>query len=583
MSRINDPSLNHTNMTKVIRFQHYNLHIDPTFWSTLYGRKLDVWKLDDGQKPCGAVISNNTVYLDRSSLDVEEERRLKPTDAKAKNSPNPGPLREKNETTTARGIIRVFNTRDDLTACYEAERYQLLKSPHEFIMLVHADLKQYSFDYFFALPTMEPASPFTARGGMHEQSIMQTDHPVVQMQFRLTEERHFYELPYMARNRMYLHYMRGARFFEFPHGNAGSIRLHVNCEHTKPRYVGWNKKKRDLHVTMITVNLAKTMDPKLIAEQNAELNLKLMMWKHEPNLPLDRLRSVRCLLIGAGTVGCTVARNLIAWGIRNITFVDCATVSHSNPVRQNLYTPADIGKYKAEVAAEALTAILPSVKATGHVLDVPMPGHPHVGSENDYNMLEKLVKESDVIFLSTDSREGRWLPILLAQIHNVPVMNIALGYESLLIQHITRDNGCFFCQDSIGPRDTMSTRTIDEKCTITRPGISYMASAMAVEFYVDMIRGVAKHHMIRYRLGEAGFLCHETYKNPICSCCSPQVVSALTDEKFRFIEEIKQQPDVIEDLSGYTEDYTEVAGSDIESYAGLYEDTNEGEQQDITQ
>ena len=89
------------------------------------------------------------------------------------------------------------------------------------------------------------------------------------------------------------------------------------------------------------------MDPALIAEQNAELNLKLMMWKHDPELPLDTLRIENCLLMGSGTVGCTIARNLIAWGVRNITFVDCAHVACSNPVRQNLYTVNDIGNEKA--------------------------------------------------------------------------------------------------------------------------------------------------------------------------------------------------------------------------------------------
>ena len=59
----------------------------------------------------------------------------------------------------------------------------------------------------------------------------------------------------------------------------------------------------------------------------------------------------------AGTLGCAVARTLLGWGVRTITFVDNSTVSYSNPVRQSLYTFADCqagGRPKATAAAEAV-------------------------------------------------------------------------------------------------------------------------------------------------------------------------------------------------------------------------------------
>ena len=58
----------------------------------------------------------------------------------------------------------------------------------------------------------------------------------------------------------------------------------------------------------------------------------------------------RCLLLGAGTLGCNVARLLLGWGHSHITMLDSGTVAPSNPVRQNLYTTADVGKPKAEVS-----------------------------------------------------------------------------------------------------------------------------------------------------------------------------------------------------------------------------------------
>ncbi len=81
----------------------------------------------------------------------------------------------------------------------------------------------------------------------------------------------------------------------------------------------------------------------------------------------------------AGTLGCAVARVLLGWGIRHITFVDSGRVAYSNPVRQSLYEFKDClegGQPKAEAAAEALRRIFPSVQASGRQFSIPMPGHP---------------------------------------------------------------------------------------------------------------------------------------------------------------------------------------------------------------
>lgn len=43
-------------------------------------------------------------------------------------------------------------------------------------------------------------------------------------------------------------------------------------------------------------------------------------------------RCRRCLLLGAGTLGCSVARTLLGWGVRRVTFVDNSRVAYSNPV-----------------------------------------------------------------------------------------------------------------------------------------------------------------------------------------------------------------------------------------------------------
>lgn len=83
--------------------------------------------------------------------------------------------------------------------------------------------------------------------------------------------------------------------------------------------------------------------------------------------------------MGAGTLGCAVARTLLGWGVRDITLVDGGCVSFSNPTRQSLFEFADCERRerKSVAAASALKRIFPGVRAQGVVLSVPMPGHPY--------------------------------------------------------------------------------------------------------------------------------------------------------------------------------------------------------------
>ena len=48
-----------------------------------------------------------------------------------------------------------------------------------------------------------------------------------------------------------------------------------------------------------------------LAQSAVDLNLKLMRWRLIPGIDLECVANTRCLLLGAGTLGCNVARCLL--------------------------------------------------------------------------------------------------------------------------------------------------------------------------------------------------------------------------------------------------------------------------------
>lgn len=138
---------------------------------------------------------------------------------------------------------------------------------------------------------------------------------------------------------------------------------------------------------------------------------------------MERIASTKVLLLGAGTLGCNVARALLGWGVKTITLADNSKVSYSNPVRQSLFNFEDCldgGKHKAEAAAESLKRIYPNINAKGIRLSIPMPGHfvsDQIAEETrkDVLLLDSLISEHDCVFLLMDTRESRWLPTVIGQ------------------------------------------------------------------------------------------------------------------------------------------------------------------------
>ena len=109
---------------------------------------------------------------------------------------------------------------------------------------------------------------------------------------------------------------------------ASSILESPSTQTELPKVTGWERNIGG-KVTSKIANLGDYMDPQRygtqygaliyrmltvinrLADQAVDLNLKLMKWRIAPALDLEKIKNTKCLLLGAGTLGSYVARNLM--------------------------------------------------------------------------------------------------------------------------------------------------------------------------------------------------------------------------------------------------------------------------------
>ncbi|KAI0089325.1 ubiquitin activating enzyme [Irpex rosettiformis] len=120
----------------------------------------------------------------------------------------------------------------------------------------------------------------------------------------------------------------------------------------------------------------------------------------------DKIANYRQFLVGAGAIGCEMLKNWSMIGLATgpkgaITVTDLDTIEKSNLNRQFLFRPKDLGKFKAEVAAAAVSDMNPDLKGKIESRQEPV-GH---DTENIYG--EEFFASIDGVTNALDNVKAR--------------------------------------------------------------------------------------------------------------------------------------------------------------------------------
>lgn len=125
-------------------------------------------------------------------------------------------------------------------------------------------------------------------------------------------------------------------------------------------------------------------------EEDRYSRLRLIPWWDQ-----ERLTNATIMVVGAGAIGNELIKNLALLGIGKILIYDMDTIENTNLTRTVLYRRKDVGRYKAEVAAERAMEMNPDVRAkafTSNIIDDVGLG---------------VFRRMDVVLGGLDNREAR--------------------------------------------------------------------------------------------------------------------------------------------------------------------------------
>ena len=201
-----------------------------------------------------------------------------------------------------------------------------------------------------------------------------------------------------------------------------------------------------------------------------------------------KLASCRLLVVGAGALGNEILKNASLLGFRKIVIIDLDRIDESNLSRTVLYRTADIGKFKADVAADAYRLISPEAMVQPLVQNIV------------HSCGLGVFEWADMIIAGLDNREARlWINRAAWKV-NRPWFDGAIeGINGVARVFVPGVPPCYEC--TLGEVDwallekrmscnLLALEANEDGKTPTTPTISSIIAGIQVQEAVKMIHGL---------------------------------------------------------------------------------------------
>lgn len=199
----------------------------------------------------------------------------------------------------------------------------------------------------------------------------------------------------------------------------------------------------------------------------------------------ERLLAGHALIVGAGGLGSPVALYLAAAGVGHLTLADDDVVELSNLQRQIAHGQADLGRYKAESAAEAVKMLNPGCK-------IDVITRRLAGSE-----LSEIASTADLVLDCTDRFSSRYAINRACLAARKPMISgAAIRFSGQLAIFDPRDaeNPCYACLYPPGEAGEQSDDELScAESGVVSPLVGMIGSFQALEA-IKLLSGAGIAH-----------------------------------------------------------------------------------------
>ncbi|GIV16083.1 MAG: molybdenum cofactor biosynthesis protein MoeB [Armatimonadota bacterium] len=284
-----------------------------------------------------------------------------------------------------------------------------------------------------------------------------------------------------------------------------------------------------------------------LAEEVALDNEEILRYSRHlilPDVAMEgqlKLKAAKVLCVGAGGLGAPLALYLAAAGVGTIGLVDFDTVDLTNLQRQVLYTTADVGRPKLEVAKERLQAINPHIEIRTH--------ETRLTRDNALDILS----DYDIVVDGTDNFATRYLVNDACVLLGKPnVYGSIFRFEGQASVFFAKEGPCYRCLYPEPPPPGLVPSCAEGGVLGVLPGIVGTIQAMET---IKLILGKGEPLIGRLLLFNAlkmQFREMKLRKNPNCPVCGERpIIRELIDyEEFCGVRGGEEAPaEIVEEIT----------------------------------